>query len=168
MTERHGPSWARRFAEPVRRVRAKGEPAGCDRSRKGITGEQKLVAQRLPLSFRSPVPVERGSGAGSRVPDGSPVADQYQTLYTTSSRFDPRVPARHPLEPGCGRRFVGKRGHIRSRGRAFGVSRAVCAGVPSKLGYPTELLARRTERHHSALRGFKPVFQLYRPALWRI
>jgi len=38
---------------------AEREPAGCDRSRRGITGEQELVAQRLASS---PSPCARGAG----------------------------------------------------------------------------------------------------------
>ena len=57
--------------------KAEGEPAGCDRSRIGITGEQQRVAQRLPPSC-SPVPEQRGSGAGSRAPDSSPAAHHRQ------------------------------------------------------------------------------------------
>jgi len=63
MTERHGPSWARRFAEPVRRVRAKGEPAGCDRSRKGITGEQKTGRAATPPVLFAPLCPPIGAAA---------------------------------------------------------------------------------------------------------
>jgi len=54
--------------------RAEGEPLGSDQSRKGIAGEQKLVAQRLETSSVPLSPAGRGSGDGSRAPNGSPVA----------------------------------------------------------------------------------------------
>ena len=53
---------------------AEGEPLGGDRSRRGIAGEQKLVAQRLRRLSAPLHPARRGSGAGSGAPNGSPVA----------------------------------------------------------------------------------------------
>ena len=54
--------------------RAEGKPAGCDRSRKGIPGEQNTGRAATPLKNGSPGPGGRGSGAGSRAPDGLPSA----------------------------------------------------------------------------------------------
>jgi len=68
-----------RYEEPYfTKNRAEGEPLGSDQSRKGIAGEQKLVAQRLQKQPRSHAPADRGSGDGSRAPNGSPVAVPHQ------------------------------------------------------------------------------------------
>jgi len=61
-------------------TRAEGEPLGSDQSRKGIAGKQKLVAKRLETSPVSLSPAGRGSGDGSRAPNGSPAAASHQKL----------------------------------------------------------------------------------------